>query len=54
MISKLVESIYGMYSIKIPHFVPRTVVIGASTNYLKVRFILVKFPTNRASKNQWR
>ena len=54
MLRNLVGSIYGMYSIKIPHFVPRTVVIGASTDYLKVRLILVKFLTNRVAKNQWR
>ena len=54
MIRNSVGSIYGMSSIKIPHFVPRTVFSCANTKYLKVRFILVKFPTNRDSKNQWR
>jgi len=54
MIRNFVGIIYGMSSIKIPHFVPRAVFSGASTKYLKVRFTLVKFPTNRVAKNQWR
>ena len=54
MIRNLVGSIYGMSSIKIHHFVSRTGFISASTKYLKVRFTLVKFPTNRVAKIQWR
>jgi hypothetical protein len=45
MIRNLVGSIYGISTIKIPHFVPQTVFVGASTNYLKVRFTLVQNTT---------
>ena len=44
----------GMSSIKIPHFVSRTIFGSASTQFLKVRFTLVNFPTNRVAKNQCR
>ena len=45
MIRNLVGSIYGISTLKIPHFVPQTVCIGATTNYLNVRFSLVQNTT---------